>query len=54
MFTLPLRTTDVPNLPHIWSGFARVAAVIATVIDVYVEAEQQAIAAQKAYPFAVW
>jgi hypothetical protein len=45
MSTLPLR------VPHVWSGFARVGAVITTVLDIFAEAELRAIAAHKRYPF---
>jgi hypothetical protein len=51
MSTLPLRLLHVPQ-PVI--GFGRVISVIATVIDVLAEAQEQAIAAQKRYPFADW
>jgi hypothetical protein len=54
MTTLPLHASHAPNAPHIWSGFARVAAAFTTVLDVFVEARQQAIAAQERYPFATW
>jgi acyl-coenzyme A synthetase/AMP-(fatty) acid ligase len=45
MSTLPPRT------PHVWAGFARVGAVIATVFDIFAEAELRAFAAHKRYPF---
>jgi hypothetical protein len=48
MSTLPLRT------PHVWAGFARVGAVIATVLDIFAEAELRAFAAHKRYPFVKW
>jgi len=51
MTTLPLRA---PQLAQPFSGFARVISVIATVIDVFAEAQQQAVAAQKRYPFCEW
>ena len=54
MTTLPLHASHAPNAPHIWSGFARVGAAIALVLDVFVEARQQAIAAHKRYPFGAW
>ena len=54
MTTLPLHASHAPNAPHIWSGFARVAAAFTTVVDVFVEARQQAIAVHKRYPFAAW
>ena len=48
MSTLPL---NVPHVPQPITGFGR---VIATVIDVFTEAQQQAIAAHKCYPFIDW
>jgi len=45
MSTLSLRA------PHVWAGFARVGAAIVTVLDVFAEAELQAFAAHKRYPF---
>jgi hypothetical protein len=36
------------------AGFARIISVIATVIDIFAEAQQQAIAAHKRYPFVDW
>jgi hypothetical protein len=47
MTMLPLHASDVPNAPHIWSGLARVGAVIVTVLDVFAEAELRAMAAHK-------
>jgi hypothetical protein len=51
MSTLPLRA---PHVPQPLAGFTRVIAALATVIDVFAEAQQQAIAAHKRYPFADW
>jgi hypothetical protein len=55
MSTLSLRA---PHASHVWPGFARiwqgivyVGGVIAAVIDVFAEAQMQASAAHKAYPF---
>ena len=45
MPTLSLRA------PRVLSGFARVGAVLAMVLDVFAEAEQHANAAHKRYPF---
>jgi hypothetical protein len=45
MPTLSLRA------PRVLSGFARVGAAIATVLDVFAEAQLQALAAHKRYPF---
>ena len=47
MTTLSLRASDVPNVPHIWSGFARVGTVLGKVLDVFAEADLGAIAAHK-------
>ena len=51
MSTLSLRA---PHVPHVWHGFARVGAAIMTVLDVFAEAQLQASAAHKKYPFADW
>jgi hypothetical protein len=51
MSTLPFR---IPHVPQPFTGFERVISAITTVIDVFAEAEQQASAAQKRYPFASW
>jgi hypothetical protein len=51
MSTLPLRA---PHVPQPFTGFTRVLAALATVIEVFAEAQQQAIAAHKRYPFADW
>lgn len=52
MSTLPLQA------PHaqIWpvASFGRVLAVVVTLLDVFTEAQQQARAAHKNYPFADW
>jgi hypothetical protein len=47
MTTLPLR------IPHVqpFNGFARVISVITTVFEVFAEAQQQATAAHRRYPF---
>ena len=50
MSTLPLRATHVPAFP----AFARLAAAVLTAIDVFAEAQRQARAAHKRYPFADW
>ena len=47
MTTLPLPASDLPNVPFVWPTFARVGAVLTTVVDVFAEAEQQANAAHK-------
>ena len=51
MSTLPIRA---PHVASGFPGFARVIAALATFLDVLVEAQQQAIAAHKRYPFADW
>ncbi len=51
MSTLLLRA---PHVSQMRRGFARVGAAIATVLDVFAEAQQQAVDAQKRYPFASW
>ena len=51
MSTLPL---NVPHVPQPITGFGRVISAIATVIDVFTEAQQQAIAAHERYPFIDW
>jgi hypothetical protein len=47
MSTLPLR---VPHVPP-FNGLARVASFIGTLFEVFAEAQQQAIAAHRRYPF---
>ncbi len=47
MTTLSLRALDAPNVPHLWSGFARVGTVLGKVLDVFAEADLGAIAAHK-------
>jgi hypothetical protein len=54
MSMLLLRVPHVPNMPHIWPGISRVVTVFSTVLDIFVEARQLSIAAQKAYPLAEW
>lgn len=51
MSTLPLRAPHVPSpLP----AFARAFSFVLTVIAVFNEAQSQARAAHKKYPFADW
>jgi hypothetical protein len=50
MTTLPIRAPIVPPL----SGFARVISYFSIAIEVFAEAQQQASAAHKRYPFAEW
>ena len=44
-----------PAMPKLWSlpaaMFARAVAVLTTAVDVYIEAQQLAQAAQKRYPY---
>jgi hypothetical protein len=44
------------HVPHGWRlpDFTRVTSVIKTAIDVFAEAQEQARAAHKRYPFADW
>jgi hypothetical protein len=55
MSTLVVRA---PHAPKVWlplsSSFARIAAVVLTVIDVFSEAQRQAHEAQQRYPFTAW
>ena len=48
MSTYRIRAVHVPAFP----SFARVAAAIGMVLDVFAEAQDMARAAQKRYPFA--
>lgn len=51
MATLPIHAQHVPTpLP----GFGRVISFVATVLDVFNEAQASARAAHKQYPFADW
>jgi hypothetical protein len=50
MTTLPIRAPIVPSL----AGFARVIAYFNIAFEVFAEAQQQAAAAHKRYPFADW
>lgn len=50
MTTLPIRAPVVPPL----SGFARVLSYLEIAIEIFAEAQQQAAAAHKRYPFADW
>lgn len=52
MSTLPLRALRVPALPA--TGFARIVAAVRFMIEVMSEAQEQARAAHKRYPFADW
>lgn len=52
MSTLPLRAPNVPAMPV--TGFARAVAALNMLIDVFVEAQDQARAAHKSHPFADW
>ena len=50
MTTLPIRAPMVPSL----SGFARVISFITMLVDVFADAQLDASAAHKKYPFAEW
>ena len=50
MTTLPIRASIVPPL----AGFARVMSYLTIAIEVFAEAQQQAAAAHKRFPFAEW
>jgi hypothetical protein len=46
-----------PHAPKAWlprGGFARVASIVLTVIDVFNEAQKQAHEAERRYPFTIW
>jgi len=50
MSTLPLRALHIPHV-RLMPSFTRVILAIATVIDVFAEAQELARAAHKRYPF---
>src|SRR5262245_57141361 len=50
MTTLPIRAPIVPSL----AGLARVLSYFNIAIEVFAEAQQQAAAAHKRFPFAEW
>jgi hypothetical protein len=50
MTTLPIRAPMVPSL----TGFARVILFVTMLIDVFADAQRDASAAHKRYPFAEW
>lgn len=50
MSTLPIRAPLVPPL----MGFARVISFLTIAIEVFAEAQREAVAAHKRYPFADW
>lgn len=52
MSTLPIRASQVQSLPL--PGYGRVLSLVATVLDVFNEAQAEARAAHKKYPFADW
>jgi hypothetical protein len=53
MSTLPIRA---PHFAASWSfpSFGRFLSILATVVEVFVEAQQQAAAAQRRYSFMDW
>jgi hypothetical protein len=54
MSTLPIRAPHLPQSLLPIPGFARVVSAVLTAIDVFTEAQRQAAAAHKRYPFADW
>jgi hypothetical protein len=50
MTTLPIRAPMVTS----FTGFTRVISFFTTLIDVFAEAQRDASAAHKKYPFAEW
>ena len=50
MTTLPLRAPILPT----FAGFARVRSFFVSFFDVFAEAQREAVAAHKRYPFAEW
>ncbi len=55
MSTLVIRAPHAPKVLLPLSGFfARIAAVVLAVIDVFAEAQREAHDAQRRYPFTVW
>jgi hypothetical protein len=50
MTTLPIRAPMLPSL----SGFTRVILFVTVLIDVFADAQRDASAAHKKYPFAEW
>ena len=50
MTTLPIRAPMVPSL----RGFARVISFVTMLVDVFADAQLDASAAHKKYPFAEW
>ena len=50
MTTLPIRAPIMPSLP----GLARVLSCFNIAIEVFAEAQQQATAAHKRFPFTEW
>jgi hypothetical protein len=50
MTTLPIRAPMVLSL----NGFARVISFITILVDVFADAQRDASAAHKKYPFAEW
>ena len=54
MSTLPIRAPHLPQALLPIPGFKRAVAVALMLLDVFTEAQQQARAAHKQYPFADW
>lgn len=53
MSTLPIQAPYVPHF-SVRTGFNRVVTAVVTVLDVIAEAQRQAEAAHKRFPFADW
>jgi hypothetical protein len=54
MSTLEIQAPHAPQARLSLGGFARVAAALLAVIDVYTEAQRQAHEAQQRYPVTAW
>jgi hypothetical protein len=54
MSTLPLRAPRLPAPLAGFGGWRRVLAAITTALDILSEAQRQAAAAHRRYPFANW
>ena len=54
MATLALRAPRTAKRWTLRGGFARIATVVAVVIDVFADAQRRAHEAQQRYPFTVW
>ena len=50
MTTLPIRASIFPSLPR----FTRMISFVTTLIDVFADAQRDASAAHRKYPFGEW